>query len=56
MDTENMCFQQDGITGNTSNAALNSVRERFTNRIISRRAKVKWSLKSGDFTPLDYFL
>lgn len=56
IDIQRMWFQQDGATPHTANETLDLLRERFQNRIISRRGDVNWPPRSCDLTPLDFFL
>ena len=52
----NIWFQQDGATYHTAEATLDVLRPVFEYHIMSRRADVVWPPRSGDFTPLDYYL
>lgn len=56
MDVEDIWFQQDGAPCHTSNATIDLLREKFGERVISRRAEVAWPPRSCDLTPLDYYL
>lgn len=56
MDVQNMWFQQDGAPCHTATETIDLLRERFGNRIISRRGNINWPPRSCDLTPLDYFL
>ena len=51
-DIDNIWFQQDGATRHTAEATLDV----FQDCIISRRADFVWPPRSGDLTPLDYYL
>ena len=55
-DIGNVSFQQDDTTCHTAKATLDVLRPVFEDRIISRRADVVWPPRSGDLTPLDYYL
>jgi len=56
MDTDNMWFQQDGVTScHTPHATMNILHERFEGMVISRGGDVNWPLRSCDLTPLDFF-
>ena len=56
-DIVNIWFQHDVATCHTAEATLDVVsRPVFEDRIISRRADVVWPPRSGDLTPLDYYL
>ncbi len=49
-------FQQDGATPHTSNRALEWLRERFGDRLISRRCEIEWAPHSPDLNPPDFYL
>lgn len=49
-------FQQDGATPHTSNASLAYLRQRFPDRLISRRCDPEWSPHSPDLNPPDFYL
>ena len=49
-------FQQDGATSHTSSPALEWLKSRFGDKIISQRTEFSWSVTSPDPSPLDYFL
>ena len=49
-------FQQDGATSNTSNESLAWLRQRFPDRLISRRCDPEWSPHSPDLNPPDFYL
>ncbi|GFS74040.1 transposable element Tc3 transposase [Trichonephila clavipes] len=49
-------FQQDGATCHTARATIDLLKDTFGDRLISRFGPVKWSPRSCDLTPLDYFL
>ena len=49
-------FQQDGAAPHTSNETLQWLRQRFEDRLISRRRNVKWSPHSPDLNYLDCYL
>ena len=52
----NVCFQQDGASCHTAEAALAALRPVFEDPIISRIADVVWPPRSCDLTLLDYYL
>ena len=56
MDSRNMWFQQDGATCYTSHQAINLLKTKFGNRIISRNGPTNWSVRSCDLTTCDFFL
>ena len=56
LGVENMWFQQDGATCHTARETMDLLKEKFEDRIISRRAGVNWPARSCDLTPLDFFL
>lgn len=49
-------FQQDGATSHTSNQSMETVKQMFPGRLISRRGDILWPPRSPDLTPLDFFL
>ena len=49
-------FQQDGATPHTSNHTLDWLRERFQERLISRKCDVEWATHSPDLNPPDFDL
>ena len=55
-DIANIWFQQDGATCYTTGSILDVLRPVFEDRIISRRADVVWPPRSGNLTPLNYYL
>lgn len=56
LELDDIWFQQDGAPCHTANETLNLIRDKFDDRIISRRADVAWPPRSCDLTPLDFFL
>ncbi|GFN94309.1 transposable element tc3 transposase [Plakobranchus ocellatus] len=44
-------FQQDGATPNTANETIAWLRQRFEERLISRRCDVEWAPHSSDLNP-----
>ena len=44
-------FQQDGATPHTANETLAWLRQRFEERLISRRCDVEWAPHSPDLNP-----
>ncbi|GFV19198.1 uncharacterized protein TNCV_3224161 [Trichonephila clavipes] len=55
-DVQELWFQQDGATCHTARATIDLLKDTFGDRHISRFGPVKWSPRSCDLTPLDYFL
>ena len=55
-DLGDFWFQQDGATCHTSHATIDSLKETFGERVISRNGPVDWPPRSCDITPLDFFL
>lgn len=49
-------FQQDGATAHTARDTMATLRQLFTNRLISRFGDVLWLARSPDLTAPDYFL
>ena len=49
-------FQQDGATPHTSNQTLTWLRQRFQERLISRRCDSEWAPHSPDLNPPDFYL
>ena len=49
-------FQQDGATPHTSNNTLLWLRQRFGDRLISRRCDIEWAPHSLDLNPPDFYL
>ena len=49
-------FQQDDATPHTSNESLAWLRQRFLDRLISRRFDPEWSPHSPDLKPPDFYL
>ena len=49
-------FQQDGATAHTANETLLWLRQRFDDRVISRRTDNIWASHSPDLNPPDFFL
>lgn len=56
IDLDNVYFQQDGATCHTSNETIDLLREKFPDRVISRRGDHNWPPRSCDLTPCDFFL
>ena len=54
MDTDNMWFQQDGVTCHTPHATMDILHELFEDMIISRGSDVNWPPRC-DLMPLDFF-
>ncbi|GFT32284.1 putative LOC100569746 [Trichonephila clavipes] len=55
-DVHELGFQQDGATYHTARATIDSLKDTFGDRLISRFEPVNWLPTSCDLTPLDYFL
>ncbi|GFX29964.1 transposable element Tc3 transposase [Trichonephila clavipes] len=55
-DVQELWFQQDGATCHTARAAIDSLKDTFGDRLISRFGPVNWPPRSCDLTPLNYFL
>ena len=49
-------FQQDGATPHTANETIAWLRQRFEERLISRRCDVEWAPHSPDLNPPDFYL
>ncbi|GFV25615.1 transposable element Tc3 transposase [Trichonephila clavipes] len=49
-------FQQDGATCHTARVTIDSLKDTFGDRLISRFGPVNWPPRSCDLTPIDYFL
>ena len=49
-------FQQDGATPHAANETLAWLRQRFEERLISRRCDVEWAPHSPDLNPPDFYL
>ena len=49
IDLDNVYFQQDGATCHTSNETIALLREKFPDRVISRRGDHNWPPRSCDF-------
>ena len=56
MDRDQQWFQQDGAIPHTSNVFLAWLRERFDDRLISRRCDVESAAHSPYLNPLDLYL
>ena len=48
-------FQQDGAPCHCSTDALEFLKQKFSNRVISRRTDCPWPARSPDLSPLDYW-
>ena len=51
-----MWFQQDGATCHTACETMESLREKFPGRVISRNGDRNWPPRSSDLSPCDFFL
>ena len=56
IDRDEQWFQQDGATPHTSNDSLVWLKERFQERLISRKCDVEWAPHSPDLNPPDFYL
>ena len=56
IDLDNVYFQQDGATCHTSHETIALLREKFPDRVISRRSDHNWPPRSCNLTPCDFFL
>lgn len=56
IDTENMLFQQDGASWHTKSTAIDILRNKFPDRVISRNGDINFPPRSCDLSPVDYFL
>ncbi|GFT63676.1 uncharacterized protein TNCV_871051 [Trichonephila clavipes] len=54
-DVQELWFQQDGATCHTARATIDSLKDTFGDRLISRFGPVNWPPRSCDLTQLDYF-
>ncbi|GFT83514.1 transposable element Tc3 transposase [Trichonephila clavipes] len=55
-DVQELWFQQDGATCHTARVTIDSFKDTFGDRLVSRFGPVNWPPRSCDLTPLDYFL
>ncbi|GFT26577.1 integrase catalytic domain-containing protein [Trichonephila clavipes] len=55
-DVQELWFQQDSATCHTARATIDSLKDTFGDRLISRFGSGNWPPRSCDLTPLDYFL
>jgi len=53
---DNVWFQQDGATAQTSRRSLSLLREMFPGHVISLRGDIRWPPRSPDLTPCDFYL
>jgi hypothetical protein len=51
LDEEEQWFQQDGAPPHTANVTMAWLREKFGERLISRKAEVEWAPHSPDLNP-----
>ncbi|GBP23624.1 hypothetical protein EVAR_80241_1 [Eumeta japonica] len=49
-------FEQDSTTTHAFNTAMPVFRQRFPNKLISRRGDIPWPPRSPDLSPMDFFL
>ena len=56
LDMTKMWWKQDGATPHASNYALEWLKEKFGEKIISRRTDHVWPSNSPDLSPLDFYL
>ena len=52
---EEQWFQQDWATSHTSNQTLTWLRQRFPDRLISRRCDSEWTPHSPELNPPDFY-
>ncbi|GFY14231.1 transposable element Tc3 transposase [Trichonephila clavipes] len=55
-DVQELWFQQNGATCNTTRDTIDLLKDTFGDRLISRFGPVNWPPRSCDLTLLDYFL
>lgn len=51
----NTWYQQDGAPAHNSRVAMNCLRNKFGNQLISTNSDTPWPARSPDITPLDFF-
>ena len=51
-----MWIQQDSATANTAKASLDTLKAKFSDRLISQKTAFPWPARSPDLSPLDFFL
>ena len=51
IDRDEQWFRQDGATPHTTNDSLAWLRERFKDRLISRKCEIEWVAHSPDLNP-----
>jgi hypothetical protein len=51
-----MWFQQEGTTCHNAHEMTELLREKFLDRVISRKGDHNWPPRSCDLTPYDFFL
>ena len=56
MDVDNVYFQLDGATCQTTGETIGLLREKFPGLVFSRNGDYNWPPSSCDLTPLDFFL
>ena len=56
IDAADTCFQRDDATWHTADETIQSPRETFPGRALSRFGDQNWPPGSCDLTPLDFFL
>ena len=55
--TSETIFMQDGASSHTSRLAMDWLRNRFPNKLISLKSEfLSWPARSPDLNPLDFFL
>ncbi|GFW10916.1 uncharacterized protein TNCV_4458911 [Trichonephila clavipes] len=55
-DVQELWFQQDGATCQTTRATIDLLKDTLGDRLMSRFGPVNLPPRSCDLTPLDYFL
>ena len=56
LDINDMWFQQNGATSHKARVAIDSLKGKFGERVISRNDPVEWPPRSCDLMPLYFFL
>jgi hypothetical protein len=56
IDLDTVWFQQDGATAHTAWQSVNTLKNVFEHRIISRYGNISWPARSPDVSACDFFL
>jgi hypothetical protein len=56
IDRDEQWFRQDGGLPHTTNDSLAWLRERFKDRLISRKCEIEWAAHSPDLNPPYFYL